>query len=202
MRDVNRGFGKYCSRPCAHKHREHKKYGERVNIPCAQCGKLLIKLKEKVKKAKTGLVFCDRKCKENAQRAGGIPEMKPSRYIDGSSSYRSVAFKTYPKKCNRCGYDSEPGILRVHHRDRNRKNNDPENLEVLCPNCHDLEHFLAKDGTYSPFNGANKKMVDREGVEPFETAILQGSPVARYPAQLGTRFSYSPQHGSILRMED
>ena len=31
------------------------------------------------------------------------------------------------------------------------------------------------------------KLVDREGVEPFETAILQGSPVARYPAQFVPR---------------
>ena len=43
--------------------------------------------------------------------------------------------------CNRCGYNIEPRILGVHHKDRNRNNNDMSNLEVLCPNCHSLEHL-------------------------------------------------------------
>jgi 5-methylcytosine-specific restriction endonuclease McrA len=43
--------------------------------------------------------------------------------------------------CNRCGYNSEPRILGVHHIDRNRMNNEISNLEVLCPNCHSLEHL-------------------------------------------------------------
>jgi 5-methylcytosine-specific restriction endonuclease McrA len=44
-------------------------------------------------------------------------------------------------KCERCEYDEMPEILGVHHKDRNRKNNDLSNLEVLCPNCHSLEHL-------------------------------------------------------------
>lgn len=43
--------------------------------------------------------------------------------------------------CNRCGYNKEPKILGVHHKDRDRNNNDLINLEVLCPNCHSLEHM-------------------------------------------------------------
>lgn len=44
-------------------------------------------------------------------------------------------------RCERCGYDKEMRILGVHHKDRNHKNNDLENLEVLCPTCHSLEHL-------------------------------------------------------------
>jgi len=44
------------------------------------------------------------------------------------------------KSCERCGYDAVPKILGVHHKDRNRNNNEIFNLEVLCPNCHSLEH--------------------------------------------------------------
>jgi 5-methylcytosine-specific restriction endonuclease McrA len=44
-------------------------------------------------------------------------------------------------KCKICGYDVQPKILGVHHKDRNPKNNDMSNLEVLCPNCHSLEHM-------------------------------------------------------------
>lgn len=46
-------------------------------------------------------------------------------------------------KCERCGY-SKVEILQVHHRDRNRNNNDLSNLELICPNCHYEEHYLEK----------------------------------------------------------
>lgn len=43
--------------------------------------------------------------------------------------------------CERCGFNPENKLnLDVHHRDRNRKNNSPENLETLCVGCHRLEH--------------------------------------------------------------
>jgi 5-methylcytosine-specific restriction endonuclease McrA len=45
------------------------------------------------------------------------------------------------KACQRCGYDDEVGILVLHHKDRNRENNHLSNLEILCPNCHALEHL-------------------------------------------------------------
>lgn len=47
------------------------------------------------------------------------------------------------KKCERCGYDKYE-ILQVHHIDRNTKNNDLKNLQLICPNCHYEEHFLEK----------------------------------------------------------
>jgi hypothetical protein len=51
--------------------------------------------------------------------------------------------------CERCGLGTgvSPGPsgvmvanLQVHHRDRDRSNNDPSNLETLCARCHTLEH--------------------------------------------------------------
>lgn len=44
-------------------------------------------------------------------------------------------------QCNRCSYNETPKILGVHHKDHDRTNNLLENLEVLCPNCHSLEHM-------------------------------------------------------------
>ena len=48
------------------------------------------------------------------------------------------------KECAHCGYDKEVGILVVHHKDRDRDNNTRENLVVLCPNCHALEHLVER----------------------------------------------------------
>lgn len=44
---------------------------------------------------------------------------------------------------NRVQFPYAPQIL---HDIRNRKNNEIENLEVLCRNCHTEEHFLNGDG--------------------------------------------------------
>jgi hypothetical protein len=42
--------------------------------------------------------------------------------------------------CERCGlkdvWNGMPINLHVHHKDGNNKNNNIENLEMLCPNCH------------------------------------------------------------------
>jgi 5-methylcytosine-specific restriction endonuclease McrA len=69
-------------------------------------------------------------------------------YIDGRSTYRKKALSKLPNLCNRCGYNSYIDILEVHHKDRNRKNNDISNLEILCPNCHSEEHYQSGDGRW------------------------------------------------------
>jgi len=51
-------------------------------------------------------------------------------------------------QCQRCGWGVESGILQIHHKDRNPKNNARENVELLCPICHELDHFANKDGRF------------------------------------------------------
>lgn len=46
-------------------------------------------------------------------------------------------------KCERCGIEREIELPR-HHKDRNRKNNALENLEILCVSCHNKEHMSEK----------------------------------------------------------
>jgi hypothetical protein len=76
------------------------------------------------------------------------------KFANGISVHRKTA-KSYLNKthCERCGWSQEPGILELHHRDRNGRNNDIKNLEVLCPNCHSLEHFEANDGQFKNNRG-------------------------------------------------
>lgn len=49
--------------------------------------------------------------------------------------------------CERCYAN---GIIKpmycVHHKDRNPRNNEWENFESLCRNCHDIEHKDEKFG--------------------------------------------------------
>lgn len=69
--------------------------------------------------------------KNNAWKGGSSPPY-----------YQRIAFETYGKQCS---IDPDHrGVLVVHHRDHNRKNNDAANLQVLCKRCHQLEHACAE----------------------------------------------------------
>ncbi len=141
---------KYCSDRCY-----RAKPSTLVAKICDNCGEEFLRRRSSLPKSKSGLFFCKRKCKDEAQRMGKHNSiLRPRSHKDGRSSYRVIAFRNHPPRCNRCGYDECIGILKVHHRDRNRHNNVPENLEILCPNCHELEHFSKKDGSFS---GGRKK---------------------------------------------
>ena len=45
------------------------------------------------------------------------------------------------RKCEKCGLEQwlcEPIPLELHHIDGNHYNNDLNNLQILCPNCHSM----------------------------------------------------------------
>ena len=45
-------------------------------------------------------------------------------------------------KCEICGYSEwlgQPIPLELHHKDGNHYNNNLDNLQVICPNCHALQ---------------------------------------------------------------
>lgn len=68
-----------------------------------------------------------------------------------SNNIKTYLFKKYNNKCAKCGW-GEKNIytnkipLEVEHIDGNYKNNNEENLTLLCPNCHSLT---------STYKGAN-----------------------------------------------
>jgi len=111
--------------------------GTRVHLICATCGVQFTRAKNRLVNAKHNIYFCCRECKDIGQRT--IKEIQPPHYKDGNSDYRGRALSEYEKYCNRCGY-SNIDALEVHHIDRDRKNNSLSNLEVLCANCHSIEH--------------------------------------------------------------
>jgi len=81
-------------------------------------------------------VTCSRACSNTYFRSG--PDH--GNYIDGVSSYRKKALLHYGEVCMKCGY-SNARVLEVHHKNKNREDNSIDNLEVLCANCHTLEHY-------------------------------------------------------------
>lgn len=48
--------------------------------------------------------------------------------------------------CHITEWCNNPIVLQVHHIDGNPKNNDPSNLQILCPNCHSqTENYCSKN---------------------------------------------------------
>lgn len=127
--EMQRSRGRvFCSQAC---------YGFscRKEAPCPICGKpVLAGLNKKT---------CSRAC-ANRYRTG--IKYKINRPKDKVVAERALKIRLLGlrgKSCERCGYN-EFRILQIHHKDRRRSNNEIDNLELVCPNCHFKEHYLEK----------------------------------------------------------
>lgn len=63
---------------------------------------------------------------------------------------RNYLIKFRGSACQICGiteWQNQPISLEVHHIDGNNKNNQEENLQLLCPNCHSLTNTWRKKKT-------------------------------------------------------
>lgn len=157
--DVRRGHAKYCSRGCAGEATRRRLLSQSAvdgtYATCAQCGSSFRRAPSKIARVKHRVCFCSRACKDAAQSlAGRVPSIRPPHYgtatlSDRPDHYRRVAFAHYPRQCARCGWDAHPAVLVVHHRNRDRSDSRVENLEVLCPTCHEVEHFARRDGRFA-----------------------------------------------------
>jgi hypothetical protein len=114
---------KYCSRKCYHKAQINRGTKEYV---CAHCGVTFFDSPSHKRK------YCSKKCVNKASKEIWKPDFTTVR--------KQMLRRGMLVSCQRCGFSNEPKILGVHHKDRNRDNNAVENLEVLCPNCHSIEH--------------------------------------------------------------
>ena len=104
--------------------------------PCIVCNKLILSSGHRI--------TCSRGC-SNIYRIGIKYKIgRPKK--DKAEEVRSIKIKLLAargEKCERCGY-CKIEVLQVHHRDRNSRNNDLNNLELICPNCHFEDHYLGK----------------------------------------------------------
>lgn len=72
------------------------------------------------------------------------------------------------KKCERCGIDQwlgEEVVLELNHIDCNHLNNNINNLEILCPNCHSL--FTRKN--YKKVEKIDKRKIRK--IRPYQSKV-------------------------------
>ena len=126
---------------------EHFNKGTGKTHKCIYCGK---EFKHKSSSTNT---FCDNHCQNEYEYIKYI-EMWKNGEVDGVSGKSDVSkyirrylFEKHNNKCEKCGWGVENPMtnkipLQIHHIDGNCLNNNEENLELLCPNCHSLtENF-------------------------------------------------------------
>lgn len=107
----------------------------RKGKPCIICGKsILASLHRKT---------CSRSC-SNKNRVGVKYKVnRPHDKVKYQRGLKIRLLRARGKNCERCGY-AKFEILQVHHKNRDRDNNNLENLELICPNCHCEEHYSEK----------------------------------------------------------
>jgi hypothetical protein len=127
---------KFCNTRCAslYNHNIRKLQGVRSKKRkpryCPVCGK---------ETPSRGNIFCKPygKCdaiyRMNRSRELGLPIVR--------SHVRRYLILTRGYKCESCGlteWKGTPIPLESHHKDGNYRNNEENNLELLCPNCHSI----------------------------------------------------------------
>lgn len=85
-----------------------------------------------------------KKEKTTCSKSCAVPYFKsgPNHPNWNDNAYRSTCFYYHKKICIIC---DEKNTLEVHHYDKNRNNNNPENLIPLCPTHHRYMHTKYKD---------------------------------------------------------
>lgn len=104
----------------------------RKEKPCLICGTLILSSQNK----KT----CSRACANKLRIGTKYTGLRLKDKVVTAFFLKKRLVKLKGPVCERCSFDNLD-ILQVHHIDRNRKNNDLSNLELLCPNCHYSEHY-------------------------------------------------------------
>ena len=107
---------------------------------CNYCGEVLRNRQYK---------YCNNQCQSNKQYEEYIERWKQGVESGQRGIYQlSNHIKRYIKekynyKCCKCGWGkinetTNTVPLEIHHKDGDYTNNDEDNLELLCPNCHSL----------------------------------------------------------------
>jgi 5-methylcytosine-specific restriction endonuclease McrA len=81
-------------------------------------------------------------------------------YCSGKVRIHREILQALEYQCNRCPTRGKWPKVVLHHKNRNRADNRPENLEALCTACHAKEHHA--DGLEARRRGIARVLADPE----------------------------------------
>jgi len=124
---------KFCSRSCGATYNNAKR--GRTKKICNNCS---------TPHDKTGK-YCDQKCATEYHMKTTASQRFEKGEITDRRALRRVmihqrGYQCEDDRCNRSEWNGEPIPLEVHHIDGNAGNNMPDNLQMLCCNCHGMTH--------------------------------------------------------------
>lgn len=134
--NLKKGFNLCCSKECGYKIRN-----KNISKLCDNCGIIITKSPSEFKKTKSGNHFCSKSCAVTLNNKLYKTGNNHPNYKLGKGSYRNYKLNNSCKKCENCGIQ-DIRVLQVHHIDKDRNNNELNNLKLLCANCHLIEHSI------------------------------------------------------------
>ena len=75
-----------------------------------------------------------------------------------SSQTKTLRNQLIEERGNLCQNCKGKFFENIHHKDKNRKNNEPSNLMLLCRKCHSLEHARVRRIELGPLFQNNIKI--------------------------------------------
>ena len=169
--EIRRSKNHFCSRSCAATYNNIKygrcpntaRYGPKKHYFCQRCG---AEVAEKRRK------FCSGACSAKSRRDDYIKKWLAGEVDATTGKGMSISISHYVRhwlleennhKCSKCGWAEVHSVtkkvpLQINHIDGNSKNSTPDNLEVVCPNCHSLTTTF---GSLNP-TGKGRRTIDRE----------------------------------------
>lgn len=125
---------KYCSRGCYHSasigrtsHLRHQ-----VDLVCQHCGQSY--QRDPCTAGKS--YYCSASCRSKSVAARQPGGDGAYRWKNGIGIYQAIGRLSHGRLCQQCGGTGRE----VHHIDKDRTNNAPGNLRVLCVSCHRRTH--------------------------------------------------------------
>ena len=121
-----------CSRECSNSYFVRRIAKVKKTFECEVCGKTT----ERCYTSKNR--FCSSKCCGTSNFNTTLERFKKGE-VTQRGTLRKILTEVNGYKCSECDiaeWNDKPITLQVHHVDGNCTNNMPDNLKLVCPNCH------------------------------------------------------------------
>lgn len=123
---------------------------------CIQCGNENVWGRSKINK------YCNNVCQGLFKWANETkPRILEGKVPDGSPALKKFLIETRGECCEECGqtstHNNKPLVLQLDHIDGDSDNNYPNNIRLLCPNCHSQTDNFGSKGKGSRYKKITKR---------------------------------------------
>ena len=138
-RDINEK--KFCNNSCSAKYNNTSRCVKKADRVCSCCGEIL---------KPRQVDYCSLDCQATKRYSSLVEDWLSGRLVGYSGKAKQIKrfvkkyiFDTRGTACSECGWDKKHPVdnktlTEIDHIDGDAENCSPDNLRVLCPNCHSM----------------------------------------------------------------